>query len=81
MPGSWQAHDFGTCPNGQGTLPGQGVTGARKAAYVGQGKRRWPFSRKVLIKVSTDQLERDEETIYDELLVEEVSIDSMCGVY
>jgi mycofactocin precursor len=33
------------------------------------------------MKVDTDQLERDEETIYDELLVEEVSIDSMCGVY
>jgi len=34
-----------------------------------------------LMKVDADQLEWDEETIYDELLVEEVSIDSMCGVY
>ena len=33
------------------------------------------------MKVDADLLERDEEIIYDELLVEEVSIDSMCGVY
>jgi len=33
--------------------------------------------------MTVDQIERDEENIFDvdELLVEEVSIDGMCGVY
>ena len=33
--------------------------------------------------MTDDQLDRDEDNLidYDELLVEEVSIDGMCGVY
>lgn len=33
--------------------------------------------------MTDDQLDRDEENLidFDELLVEEVSIDGMCGVY
>ena len=33
--------------------------------------------------MTVDQIDRDEESIFDvdELLVEEVSIDGMCGVY
>jgi mycofactocin precursor len=33
--------------------------------------------------MTNDQLDRDEENLidFDELLVEEVSIDGMCGVY
>jgi mycofactocin precursor len=36
-----------------------------------------------LIEMTDDQLDRDEENLIDsdELLVEEVSIDGMCGVY
>jgi len=39
--------------------------------------------KKGLDEVTVDQIERDEENIFDvdELLVEEVSIDGMCGVY
>lgn len=36
-----------------------------------------------LIDMTDDQIDRDEENLIDsdELLVEEVSIDGMCGVY
>jgi len=39
--------------------------------------------KKGLDEVTADQAERDEENVFevDELLVEEVSIDGMCGVY
>ena len=48
-----------------------------------QGKHRYRFRRRVLMQVIADHPDRDEESFadVDELLVEEVSIDGMCGVY
>jgi mycofactocin precursor len=42
----------------------------------------WSFGRGV-VEVTEDTLCREEENLieFDELLVEEVSIDGMCGVY
>ena len=74
--------DLGTCPIGQGSLPGQGVTGPREWLYVGQGKQ-YARSGERSFAVTADTLDREEENLVeaDELLVEEVSIDGMCGVY
>ena len=74
---------FRTCPIGQEPLPGQGVTGAREGPYVWQDKCRCPFGRKVFDEMTDDHPDRDEENLIetDALLVEEVSIDGMCGVY
>jgi mycofactocin precursor len=42
-----------------------------------------PVRKKGLDEVTADQSDRDQENVVeiDELLVEEVSIDGMCGVY
>ena len=74
--------DLSTCPIGQGSLPGQGVTGPREWPYVGQGKQ-YARSEERSFAVTADTLDAEEENLVeaDELLVEEVSIDGMCGVY
>jgi mycofactocin precursor len=75
--------DFGTCPIGQGHLPFQGVTGARRSSYVWQRQVPASVRKKGLDEVAADSPDPEEEnaTVVDELLVEEISIDGMCGVY
>ena len=75
--------DYRTCPTGQGPLPGQGVTGARERPLSLARQAPVPVPKKGLDEVTADQPDRDEENVIemDAMLVEEVSIDGMCGVY
>jgi len=75
--------DFRTCPIGQGPLPGQGVTGARERPLSLARQAPVPVREEGLNEVTADQPARDEENAIetDALLVEEVSIDGMRGVY
>jgi mycofactocin precursor len=76
--------DLGTCPIGQGSLPGQGVTGARERHLSLARQAPVPFGRKVFdMTEDTLTMEEDLEDLVesDVLLVEEISIDGMCGVY
>jgi mycofactocin precursor len=62
-------------------LPGQGVTGAgrRSLFFIVQVPR--PVRQKGLDEVSADTPDQEDENVVDELLVEEVSVDGLCGVY
>ena len=59
-------------------LPARG-----NAPIFGKASADARFGRKVVMKVTADHPDRDEESVadVDELLVEEVSVDGMCGVY
>jgi mycofactocin precursor len=79
--------DFGTYPIGQVSLPGQVVTRRARRRLSLTGKCRCP-GKKGIDEMTDDSAAREEENVAradellaEELLVEEVSIDGMCGVY
>ena len=58
---------------------GEGV----RAGWVGSRHRRLPGGtmEQTLEHTETDELVTDDDIAEEELLVEEISIDGMCGVY
>jgi mycofactocin precursor len=75
--------ELGTCPIGQGHCPVRELPSRGNPPTFSRAGIDARSDERSLIEMTDNQIDRDEEDLIDsdELLVEEVSIDGMCGVY